>query len=96
MRLLSIQVRFLTRRGGYYQAYMLEMIHERRSAEKKEERYDLFSSLLDANEQEPGEGEVKLSDRELIGKFPSRDCFTKSDEGASTQGNTFIFLLAGE
>ena len=49
---------------------MLEMIYERRSAEKKEERYDLFSSLLDANEQEPGEGEVKLSDRELIGKVP--------------------------
>ena len=75
---------------------MLEMIHERRSAEKKEERYDLFSSLLDANEQEPGEGEVKLSDRELIGKSPGRDCFTESDESASTQGNTFIFLLAGE
>ncbi|KAF7790506.1 hypothetical protein EIP86_001461 [Pleurotus ostreatoroseus] len=49
---------------------MLEMIYERRSAEKKEERYDLFSSLLDANEQEPGEGELKLSDRELIALNP--------------------------
>lgn len=47
---------------------MLEMIHERRSAEKKEERYDLFSSLLDASEVEE-EGEVKLTDRELIGRF---------------------------
>jgi len=32
--------------------YMVEMIHSRRSSEKKEERYDLFSSLLDASEEE--------------------------------------------
>lgn len=46
---------------------MLEMIRHRRGSEKKEERYDLFSSLLDANEEEVEEGEVKLQDSELIG-----------------------------
>ena len=46
---------------------MHEMIHDRRSAEKREERYDLFSSLLDASEiEEPGQ--TKLLDSELIGE----------------------------
>ncbi|THV03109.1 cytochrome P450 [Dendrothele bispora CBS 962.96] len=70
--------------------YMLEMIHARRTSEKKEERYDLFSSLLDANDDDgdeefefdDGEGgkergkKLKLTERELI-------------------GNIFIFLVAG-
>ena len=45
---------------------MQEMIDERRSAEKKAERYDLFSSLLDANLEE-AEAETRLSDEGLIG-----------------------------
>ncbi|KAI0676506.1 cytochrome P450 [Trametes maxima] len=48
--------------------YMHEMIHARRSAEFKEERYDLFSSLLDANEGLSEEGE-KLSDAALLGNI---------------------------
>lgn len=51
---------------AYMQSYMLEMIQIRRVAEKRVERYDLFSSLLDANE-EPEEGQIALTDRELIG-----------------------------
>lgn len=43
------------------------MIRARRQSEKKEERYDLFSSLLDANEEEVEEGQIKLQDSELIG-----------------------------
>ena len=43
---------------------MLEMIHARKTAEKKEERYDLFSSLLDASEEED---DAALTDRELLG-----------------------------
>jgi hypothetical protein len=46
---------------------MVEMIQTRRSAEKKEERYDLFSSLLDASEDEDLAGGAKLTDRELSG-----------------------------
>lgn len=52
----------------YTQSYMLEMIHKRKNAEKKEERYDLFSSLLDASEEE-ADGQAKLTDRELLGQF---------------------------
>ncbi|KAK7457059.1 hypothetical protein VKT23_010361 [Stygiomarasmius scandens] len=49
--------------------YMMEMIANRRNAEKKEERYDLFSSLLDANDEESPDGEAKLTERELIGNI---------------------------
>ncbi|TFK49124.1 cytochrome P450 [Heliocybe sulcata] len=48
--------------------YMLEMIRARRTAEKKEERYDLFSSLLDASEDD-SDGEAKLADEELLGNI---------------------------
>ncbi|KAG6849999.1 hypothetical protein H0H93_002789, partial [Arthromyces matolae] len=44
--------------------YMTAMITERQASEKKEVRYDLFSSLLDANDSD---SEVKLSVSELIG-----------------------------
>jgi cytochrome P450 len=47
---------------------MMEMISSRRNAEKKEEHYDLFSSLLDANDDSES-GEAKLSERELIGNI---------------------------
>lgn len=45
---------------------MEDMIRDGRKAEKKEDRFDLFSSLLDANFGEM-DGESKLSDSELIG-----------------------------
>ncbi len=49
------------------QKYLAEMVHARRTAEVKEERHDLFSNLLDANEGED-DSEAKLSDEELVGK----------------------------
>jgi cytochrome P450 len=45
---------------------MLEMIEDRQSSEK-EERYDLFSNLLDANNEDKDED--KLTDKELMGRF---------------------------
>lgn len=45
---------------------MQEMIAARRSAEVKEERHDLFSNLLDANDGLAETGE-KLSDDGLFG-----------------------------
>lgn len=49
---------------------MIEMIRSRRDAEEKEERYDLFSSLLDANEEEDvTTGGVKLLESEVLGAF---------------------------
>ncbi len=45
---------------------MLEMIRDRRTSHEKEERYDLLSSLLDANEGDASH----LSESELMGKYP--------------------------
>lgn len=46
---------------------MTEMVQSRRTAEKKPEQHDLFSSLLDASEDE-SDGQAKLTDSELLGK----------------------------
>ncbi|EMD35530.1 hypothetical protein CERSUDRAFT_116271 [Gelatoporia subvermispora B] len=48
--------------------YMHEMVRARKQSEKKEERYDLMSSLLDANEDE-SDGKTRLSDEELVGNI---------------------------
>jgi hypothetical protein len=45
---------------------MLEMVEARRNADKGEQRYDLFSGLLDAAQNEL-DGEATLSDEELVG-----------------------------
>jgi hypothetical protein len=45
---------------------MLEMVDARKNTDKVEERYDLFSGLLDAARDEP-DSEAALTDEELIG-----------------------------
>jgi len=48
---------------------MLDMVNDRRNAgDTKEERYDVFSGLLDAAQEEPDSG-VAISDEQVIGKF---------------------------
>lgn len=47
---------------------MNEMVVERRNSLEKDERYDLFSALLDGNADDV-EDDEKLNDQELIGKF---------------------------
>ena len=74
--------------------YMEEMIQDRRTAEKKEERYDLFSSLLDASDSE-SDGEVRLTDNELLGKYHAFENLAYA-LNSRTIGNIFIFLLAGK
>lgn len=71
----------------------MEMVEARRKAEKKEERYDLFSSLLDASDDQQ-DGGAKLTDRELLGWFLVYDSITILIDCAI--GNIFIFLLAGQ
>ncbi|KAI0052106.1 cytochrome P450 [Auriscalpium vulgare] len=66
--------------------YMLEMVRARRTAEKKEERYDLFSSLMDASEGENGES--ILTDRELTGNI-----FIFLLAGHETTAHTLCFTL---
>jgi hypothetical protein len=49
---------------------MREMVQARRSADKVEERHDLFSGLLDAAQGELA-SEAAISDDELIGGYPT-------------------------
>ncbi|GBE81403.1 hypothetical protein SCP_0311320 [Sparassis crispa] len=67
---LDLTTRLKTFRVAYdeLERYMVEMIRARKTSEKEEERYDLFSSLLDANEDEL-DGQTKLSDSETIGNI---------------------------
>jgi hypothetical protein len=71
------------------QKYMFDMIEQRRSTDTKEQRWDLFSALLDATED--GEAE-KLTDRELLGML-----LALCGDLASiiVLGNIFVLLLAG-
>ncbi|KAI5122235.1 hypothetical protein M0805_007102 [Coniferiporia weirii] len=69
------------------QKYMQEMIDERRNAENKPDRYDLFSSLLDAN-QEAEDVKTRLSDTELIGNI-----FIFLLAGHETTAHTLCFTL---
>ncbi|KAH7887086.1 cytochrome P450 [Phlebopus sp. FC_14] len=69
--------------------YLLEMIQARRSA-VKEEKHDLFSSLLAANEDDGlAQGERKLSDSELIGNI-----FIFLVAGHETTAHSLCFALA--
>ena len=49
---------------------MAEMIHSRKNSKENEQRYDLLSSLLEANSDEAiSGGDAKLSASELLGKI---------------------------
>ena len=72
---------------------MTEMIAERRSS-RKEERYDLFSNLLDASDEDMFDGQPRLTDRELIGLF-NHFMDVGTIDSYIFAGNIFIFLLAG-
>ncbi|KAF9803586.1 hypothetical protein IEO21_09638 [Rhodonia placenta] len=69
--------------------YMIEMIEERRSSEKKEQRYDLFTSLLVASEEE-SDGITKLSDSEVMGSFA---CFPRASLQTTAHTLAFTFIL---
>jgi len=74
---------------------MQEMVEARKDADKVEERYDLFSGLLDAAQDEPS-SEAALSDDELIGWYSLLDLPTFiAAVLPPLLGNMFIFLLAG-
>ncbi|KAK0463297.1 cytochrome P450 [Armillaria novae-zelandiae] len=66
--------------------YMLEMIRDQQTGDQKGKRYDLFSSLLDANDDE---GEIKLTDQELLGNV-----FIFLVAGHETTGHTLALTLA--
>jgi len=66
--------------------YMHEMIVARRAAERKEERYDLFSGLLDASD-DPSD-KTRLNDDELIGNI-----FVFLLAGHETTAHTLAFTF---
>ncbi|CAL1699490.1 unnamed protein product [Somion occarium] len=68
--------------------YMMDMINSRRSSEKKEDRDDLLTSLLDASEGD-FDGFAKLTDRELLGNI-----FIFLIAGHETTAHTLCFALA--
>lgn len=76
-----------------HQQYMQEMVEARKTSEKKVEQFDLFTGLLDANEDET-DGQAKLTDRELLGMLERSVLERRCSQ--SSAGNIFIFLLAGK
>ena len=53
---------------------MMEMVEARRDGDKVEQRYDLFSGLLDAAREEQ-DSEAAISDEELVGKYSTSGSF---------------------
>lgn len=74
-------------------SYMMQMIQERRESDAKVERYDLFSSLLDASDEM--DGLSKLADREVLGAYFRVCIYVQGLTWLLVSGNIFIFLLAG-
>jgi hypothetical protein len=50
------------------QSYLIEMINERKLSDGKDERMDLLSNLVNANDEVLEDGEQKLGEVELIGR----------------------------
>ncbi|EGN92850.1 hypothetical protein SERLA73DRAFT_98604, partial [Serpula lacrymans var. lacrymans S7.3] len=70
--------------------YLYEMIQARKNAEIKEERHDLFNSLLAANDDaDLSSDEVRLSDSELVGNI-----FIFLVAGHETTAHSLCFALA--
>jgi hypothetical protein len=73
---------------------MVDLIQDRTTAEEKEQQHNIFSRLLDANDEEGMSGGAKLSTRELLGALLHYLVhFILLYPGAL--GNMFIFQLAG-
>jgi hypothetical protein len=49
------------------QSYLVEMINERRFSNDKDDKRDLLSNLVDANEEFSDRGEQRLGEEELVG-----------------------------
>ncbi|KAI0326144.1 cytochrome P450 [Cubamyces sp. BRFM 1775] len=90
LRIGTPKMRAFARAHAELDAYLKEMVQNRKSATIKEERHDLFTSLLDANEDE-ADDKAKLTDSELFGNV-----FIFLVAGYETTAHTlayaFIFL----
>ena len=61
------------------QSYLVEMIHKRKYSDEKDEKRDLLSNLINANEEVLHDGEQRLGEDELIDtqseRSPAICCF---------------------
>lgn len=71
---------------------MQNMIDDRRNAEKKEDKADLFTTLLDANDEE-ADRKLRLTDGDLMGTF--LDILLRRFYSRLWVGNVYVFLIAG-
>ena len=73
----------------------MELINERKSSDEKDEKGDLLSNLVNANEELMGGGEQRLREEELIGTsfFGSIRWFIYVKSYCS--GNALMFYIAG-
>ena len=76
------------------QLYLTEMINERKSSGGKDERRDLLSNLVDANEEFLDSGEQRLLHEEVIG-MRSAVGVAAFCLKISPSGNIFVFYIAG-
>ena len=53
------------------QSYLVEMINGRKYSDEKDEKRDLLSNLINANEELLDDGEKRLGEVELIGTGPT-------------------------
>ena len=70
---------------------MLEMVEARRNSSEAEQRYDLFSGLLDASQEESNDG-VALTDDELIGEHSNVTPFPHSLEVLTRHSRQHVYL----
>jgi hypothetical protein len=49
------------------QSYLVEMINKRKDSDEKDEKRDLLSNLINANQEVLHDGEQRLGEDELIG-----------------------------
>ncbi|KAI0350827.1 cytochrome P450 [Trametes cingulata] len=66
LRIGTPKMRYFARAYDELGRYLEEMVEERRASKSKEERYDLFNSLLAANEGE-ADSDAKMTDSALLG-----------------------------
>ena len=70
------------------------MINERKVSDEKDEKRDLLSNLVNANEEFSDDGEQKLGEAELIGAW-SRSGLLVHLFNICRSGNIFMFYTAG-
>ncbi|KAI0093992.1 614/534 cytochrome P450, partial [Irpex rosettiformis] len=84
-RLRKVGTAYEELKAGIFQLYMTEMVRKRQDCDVKEERADLFTNLLDAND---ADAEFTLDDSELLGNI-----FIFLLAGHETSAHTLGFAL---